>query len=160
MKTAVDTNVLLDLLADDESACIAAGNALTEAARVGTLAIAPIVYAELAVAFEEREHLAAFLADAQIEVEPLSTEALLLTASAWRAYARQRGPGVQYARFGNQFEPHCPECGARVRWRQHIVSDFLIGGHAQAQADALLTRDRGYFRRYFPELRLQAPGGE
>lgn len=159
MRTAVDTNVLLDVLAGDEAASVAASRSLAEGARAGTLAISPIVYAELAVAFEEQRDLAAFVADVQLEIEPFSDQALLLAANAWRSYAIQRGGGVQCTRCGNRFEPHCPACGTTVAWRQHIISDFLIGAHAQEQADTLLTRDRGYFRRYFPELRVRAPGG-
>ncbi len=157
MKTAVDTNVLLDVLAGDETASIAASQSLAEASRTGPLVICPVVYSELAAAFGRREDLEGFLGDVSVQVNGFSEEALWLSANAWRSYTRQRGRGVQCPRCGNRFEPRCPACGETVAWRQHIISDFLIGGHALEQANGLLTRDRGYYRSYFPKLRLQIP---
>ena len=41
--------------------------------------------------------------------------------------------------------------------RQVVVPDFLIGAHAQECADALITRDRGFMRTWFADLRIVDP---
>jgi hypothetical protein len=44
-----------------------------------------------------------------------------------------------------------------VPFREHLIPDFLIGAHALVQADALLSRDRGFYRRYFSKLKILDP---
>jgi predicted nucleic acid-binding protein len=41
--------------------------------------------------------------------------------------------------------------------RQRVIADFLIAAHAQGAAERLLTRDRGFFRRYFNALAVLDP---
>ncbi|MFT5405234.1 MAG: hypothetical protein ACI9DF_004081, partial [Verrucomicrobiales bacterium] len=41
--------------------------------------------------------------------------------------------------------------------RQHLVPDFMIAAHAETQADQLAAIDRGYVRRWFPNLRVLMP---
>jgi predicted nucleic acid-binding protein len=64
---------------------------------------------------------------------PMTEEAAIKAAEAWRRYRASGGP--------------------RVR----IAADFLIGAHASIVADRLLTRDRGFYRRYFTGLRVIDP---
>ena len=76
---------------------------------------------------------------------------------AWKTYRERSGEGWRCAACGRVHrEVQCAQCGARLRGRQHIVSDFLIGAHALHQADRLLSRDRGFYATYFGELALMA----
>lgn len=157
MRTAVDTNVLLDLLAGDDAAAAAARSALAEALSLGSLAACPVVYAELAASFPDQEELTRFIHTFHIQVDDFSTDALYQAAAAWRRYARTRGREVQCSRCGQRTEVLCPNCGTPLSWRQHILPDFLVGGHAAVQAGRLLTRDPHHHRRYFPTLAVLTP---
>lgn len=158
MKTAIDSNILFDLLTNDPRFAASSRRALTAAAGAGSLVICPIVYAELATRFTATpSDLDLFLGQLGIVHDPFESGSLKRGAEAWQAYLRARGQDAQCPHCGHTFTITCPHCQATLRWRQHILPDFLVGGHAQVQADTLLTRDQCIYRTYFPQLSLTIP---
>ena len=132
MKTAVDSSVLFDIV-KGASGARAAQIALEAALAHGSLCVCAVVVAELGRYFKSNHDLQAFLADCQIDHDPLSTASALGAAQIMRAYARNKGP------------------------RERVAPDFLIGAHALHQTDALLTSDGGFYRQYFKGLSVLAP---
>ncbi len=133
MITAIDTNVLLDILVPNEQFYEASADALQESANAGSLVICDMVYAELCMHFSAQQDCDSFLASNGIRVQALTREAHFLASRAWRRYRQQGGK------------------------RARILADFVIGAHAQEQATRLLSRDRGFYKKLFPGLRLFDP---
>ncbi len=133
MITAIDTNVLLDILVPNDAFCDAAMAALEESLTAGSLVICDVVYAELCVHFTSQRECDEFLNANQIRVEALTRSAHFAASRAWRQYRRQEGS------------------------RTRILGDFMIGAHAQLQATRLLSRDRGFYKTLFPSLKLLDP---
>ena len=133
MITAIDTNILLDILAADPQFYEDSARAVEDCANAGSLVICDLVYAELCVHFTAQRECDEFLESADIRVESLRPESHFLASRVWRAYRKQGGQ------------------------RTRILADFLIGAHAQLQAVVLLSRDRGFYRNLFPSLKLLDP---
>jgi predicted nucleic acid-binding protein len=129
----VDTNVLLDVLADDAEWADWSESQLQAASVTDTLAINAIIYSELSIAFERIEELEAVITQASLTVEPIPREALFLAGKAFLSYRRRQG-------------------------RKHgVLPDFYIGAHASVMQWPLLTRDVARYRNYFPTVQLIAP---
>ena len=131
MKTLVDTNVLLDVITRDPVWASWSEAALRDAAERSTLAINPIVFAEVSMKFDRIEDADAVLVD--FVREPLPYEAGFLAGKAFLSYKRRGG------------EKRSP------------MPDFYVGAHAVVGRMELLTRDAARYRTYFPGLRLVAP---
>lgn len=132
MKTAVDSSVLFDIVKGAPGAA-AAQTALEAALAQGGVCVCAVVVAELGRYFANEQDLRDFLADCQIDHDPLNMDSALEAARIMRGYARNKGP------------------------RERVAPDFLIGAHALRQADALLTCDAGFFRHYFEGLTVVTP---
>ncbi len=154
MTVAVDTNILFDILLPDPQYIKKSLANLKLHGKINRLIISEVVYAELASQFQDHKSLNDFILDTEICLVNSSSEALWHAARAWKNYTQNRSSTFFCPKCGNALGLNCSECGAAIVSRQHIISDFLIGGHALAHAGTLLTRDRGYYNRYFPELKL------
>jgi len=136
MITALDTNVLLDILRPNEKYCDMSARAIEDSAGRGLLVICDGVYAELWAHFQTQRQCDEFLDENDVRVEPLGRPASFLASRIWRAYRLSGGK------------------------RNRILSDFLIGAHAQLHASRLLSRDRGFYREMFPSMSLLDPAAD
>ena len=130
MITAVDTSVLLDIFLPDDQYGEQSKRRLRAAYDAGAIIVCDIVYAELAAMFRDRSALDGALQAINVSASPIDSSIAYEAGLRWKRYRDAGGP------------------------RERIISDFLIGAHASMAADAFLTRDRGFFSTYFPDLAI------
>lgn len=153
MITSVDTNALLALLYGDEHANQSEAE-LRRRYREGRVVVTPVVYAELAADghFDSASELDRFLSDLSIQIVEPSREALFRAGERFQRYTARRPDGLQCPSCGTKQTIRCEECGENLAPRQHIAADFVIGGHAAVDGDALVSFDTAFYETYFPSL--------
>lgn len=131
--TLVDTNVLLDIAANDPAWADWSLEQLDRASGRGPVLINAVIYSEFSVGYERIEVVDGLLADTDILLAELPREALFLAGKAFLDYRRRRGVGTG------------------------VLPDFFIGAHAAVADIPLITRDPKRYRAYFPTATLVAP---
>jgi hypothetical protein len=131
--TAVDTSVLLDVFGADPTFGPRSADAVRECLAEGSLIACEVVWAETAASFPAIAAAEQALNDLRVSFSALDDAIALATGQAWRTYCEAGGT------------------------RERVIADFLIGAHALDRADRLLTRDRGFYRRYFAGLSILDP---
>jgi len=131
--TAVDTSVLVDVFEADAEFGPSSARALRSCLAEGALVACDAVWAEVAAHFGKGHAASEPMAKLRVEFSPVEMLSASAAGEGWRAYRKAGGT------------------------RERLVADFLIGAHALTQADRLLTRDRGFYRRYFSDLQVLDP---
>ena len=131
----VDSNIILDIATRDSTWGAWSTRRLAELANRHVLVINPLIYAEVSIGFARIEDLEEVMPAASFRRDGLPYEAAFLAGKCYMTY-RKRG--------GTRISP---------------LPDFYIGAHAAVAGFRLLTRDRSYFRSYFPGLDLITPEG-
>ncbi len=130
MISAIDTNILLDVFLTDKRFAAESARLLTLGYDEGALIICDIVYAELVAQFGNRRKLDDTLATMNVSISSSDVDIAFLAGERWRNYIKSGGK------------------------RKRIITDFLIAAHAAMNAERFLTRDRGFYKSFFPELQI------
>ena len=133
MKTAIDSNILFDVFLADPKYGESSKKLLEERYSVGDLIISEVVYGELSSFFFLQSSLEAALEMVGIHFVPMDEEAAFQAGLVFAEYRKRSGP------------------------RRRVLADFLVAGHAKRFANCLVTRDRGFYRDYFPALKIIEP---
>ncbi|CAB1074307.1 hypothetical protein D1AOALGA4SA_2126 [Olavius algarvensis Delta 1 endosymbiont] len=141
MIICIDTVVLIDILKDEFAAY---QEKLYSAIVAKETLIAPtVVYAELMPQFSgDTRQIESFLKEHKVGIAPLEIDSVSIAATRWMRYLKRKT------------KTKCPNCGKSLNKKEHFLSDFYIGGFAMAKCDAILTRDRGIYRKYFSDLKM------
>jgi len=131
--TLVDTNVLIDVLADDPQWRPWSVGMLAQRFDLGALIVTDVTYAELSPQFATSHSLDAAMAALNVALQRIPREALFIAGGTFARYRRHGGV------------------------RDNVLADFFIGAHAQVLGCPVLTRDVRRYRRYFPGVALIAP---
>ena len=129
----VDTCVLNDISASDQSWRDWSIEQLVKWRLHGPLVINPIVFAEWCADFDSFEAARSALQAFGLQWAELPQQALFLASQAHRLYRRRGGQ------------------------RAMVLPDFLVGAHAAVTGMPLLTRDRRRFDSYLAGLEIVAP---
>jgi len=139
LRVCVDTTILLDILKDEFR--IFQDKLYTALARRENLVAPSVVFAELMPQFKgNTKQLSEFLEEHKIVTEPLDLDSVIAASESWITYLKTKT------------KVKCPQCGHKLNLKEHFLSDFYIGGFASAKCSAILTRDRGIYTKYFPQL--------
>lgn len=131
--TLVDSNVLLDVFADDPTWYQWSASALRDALAQGPLWVDAAIYAEVSTGFTRIEELERALVLCACRWLPMPREACFLAGKAWLDYRRRGGT------------------------RMTPLPDFYIGAHAAVSGLQLVTRDARRYATYFPGVALITP---
>jgi predicted nucleic acid-binding protein len=155
MISAVDTNIILDILIPGEPFGVSSKKLLDRHLSKGSLIIGEVVFAELASNFQTDRELGRFISETGIRLVHSNERSLYEAGARWVDYSRKSKKNrFSCGQCGHFFEVECPRCAAALEKRLHVLADFLIGAHALANADCLLSRDFGVYKQYFSELRV------
>ena len=134
MITAVDSNVLIDVLEPDPTYGPSSKAALSRCLAEGNVTACEVVWAEVGTAYGNKQKaLLEALEMLGIGFSAITQDAALEASRHWHTYRKRAGA------------------------RRRIVADFLIGAHAMVQCDRLLSRDRGFYRESYRALKVIDP---
>jgi predicted nucleic acid-binding protein len=136
MRTAIDSNILSALFGLEPTS-VPLVELLGRCRREGALFICGTVLAEIhAIPKLTPTVLTEFLSDTGITVDAG------VTLNDWRAVGLAFGKYAERLRANRDGEP------------KRLLADFVIGAHALAHCDRLITLDPARYRTAFPKLKL------
>lgn len=135
---ALDTNVIYDILLADQVFGPSSRDFFKGISLDASLVACDVVWAEASAAFPDKAAFARQMAAFGINFSPMPESAAIRAGEIWK-------------------KARLEAAKRKEKLRLAIVPDFLVGAHALECADALITRDRGFMRRYFSKLKVIDP---
>jgi len=129
--TAIDSNILIDVLFEDNAFTQASAAALTRISAEGSVVISAVVMAEIAGYFPHAAVAHEFFRNIDLVITAFDAQGAIAAGQLWRQRTHKD----------------------RIR----VLPDYIVASHAVEYADRLLTRDAGFARMKVPGLVVVTP---
>jgi predicted nucleic acid-binding protein len=135
---AIDSSVLIDLLADAQHASQAEAS-LRLALSAGPVVVCDAVVSEVTAGLGRGTEVMEAVESMGIMYSPTELRSAIRAGEMQRRYNERR------------------RSNKKTEMPRRLVPDFLVGAHALLQCKALITRDQGFYRDYFKGLKIIVP---